>query len=221
MALLSPSIARLERPLDQCIQIINRLGCESVHVDVCQGFSLPNFLTLSSIQNGSLRGFYARVTLHLFRLFGEQRMNLDCMREDDLIVLHVFPYMTASMISEFLAETNMLGCRVGLAIDLEARLEMVLGRLTELDTVFVMGIPVATYGLQPDKTTLYRLDEVSEMIRKSGACCRIGLDGGVNIETFPSLADRVDELVIGSLLFNAPDVVTQWRSLQSYSRNRR
>lgn len=216
MALLSPSIVRLERPLDQCIQIINRLGCKSVHVDVCRDFSLPNFLMLPDIQSGVLRELHACVTLHLFQLFDGKKISFDFLKERDLVVLHVFPHVTQKMIVGFLTEASTVRCKVGLAIDLKTSPKVILANLEKLDTVFVMGIPVATHGLQPDAITMSRLADVASMIRENNARCRLGLDGGVNITTFTKLASYVDELVIGSLLFDAPDIAMQWRLLQSY-----
>jgi len=87
-----------------------------------------------------------------------------------------------------------------------------------LDTIFVMGIPVATYGLQPDQSTLNRITSVDLMIDKCNPQCRLGLDGGINATTFPQLVNLVDELVLGSLLFHTNDIIAQWMTLNLYAK---
>lgn len=87
-----------------------------------------------------------------------------------------------------------------------------------LDTIFVMGIPVATHGLQPDQSILTRLVSIKRLIAKCNQHCRLGLDGGVNATTFPRLIKIVDELVVGSLLLHTNDIVAQWATLTSMAK---
>lgn len=43
--------------------------------------------------------------------------------------------------------------------------------------------------------------------------CKLGVDGGVNEQTFETLCGYADVVVVGGLLFNAPDAGNQWRAL--------
>jgi len=136
----------------------------------------------------------------------------------DLAVLHVYPQVTSGKIAAFLEETNVAMCRPGLSLDLHIEPEVAEVYLVKLDTIFVMSTPIATYGLQPGSSTDSRLTEVKKLIAKYNPRCRIGLDGGVNTITFPRFIAKIDELVIGSLLFHASDINAQWKALQTYAK---
>lgn len=221
MSILSPSVVRIELPIHECVRILNDLGCESVHVDVYQGLTLPNFFNFDEIRSGSLRAFFGRVTMHLFRLRSfNYEINLSFMRKNDLAVLHVFPDTNSEEISRFLEAVRLAGCRPGLSLDVGVEPSVVGQFVPILDTIFVMGIPVATYGLEPDESVLVKLINVKELIIKLNQCCRLGLDGGVNSSTFTQLIALVDELVIGSLLFNTDDLVAQWKELNNITKRR-
>lgn len=213
MTLLSPSIVRMERPINECISIMNTLGCESIHVDTFQGITMPNFFNLASIRNGVLRQFNARVTLHIFQLENYTEFDLSFLRETDIAVLHLFPKTADTLVSAFLKEVLNCKCRAGVAIDLETNPLVIKSLISNLDTIFIMGIPVATSGLDPDASTENRIDEIVSLKSENSLLCRIGLDGGVNSKTFARYATKVNELVIGGLLFGAPDIKLQWKAL--------
>lgn len=221
MSILSPSIIRLERPIMDCARLLNGLGCESVHVDVCQGLAFPGFFSLEEVQSGSLNAFKACVTMHLFRLPGDSQIDLSFLRKTDLAALHMFPHTTADDVLKFFETIQLSGCRPGLSIDLNVDLSTIKDYLAVLDTILIMSIPVATFGFMPDKTTIDRLANASQLIAEYNPLCRLGLDGGVNATTFPQMITWVDELVVGSLLLDADDIVTQWASLTSLAKGGR
>lgn len=214
MAQLSPSIVRLELPIDECVRILNCLKCNSVHIDVCQHFTFPYFFNIEEVSTGVLRGFDARVTFHLFWHKEESMIHFGFLRENDLAILHIFPQTPNEVINDFLRETTFAGCKKGLSVDIRLTPKILEGFLPQLDFVFVMGIPVATYGLHLNAMTIEKLDQASDLIRRNNPNCQIGLDGGVNGGNFSSLVKKVDELVIGSLLFHTDDLVSQWEALR-------
>lgn len=218
MTIISPSVVRLEQPISECARILNTIGCQSIHVDICQGYTLPGFFSLDEMRPGSLSIFNACVTMHLFQMTGDYSINLSFLRKTDLAVFHVFPYTTINDVLNFFEVAQLIGCRLGLSIDLEVDLSAVEIHMPSLDTIFVMGIPVATCGLQPDQSMIDRLTSTIQLIAKCNPRCRLGLDGGVNAMTFPRLIQLVDELVIGSLLLQTDDIVAQWVTLTSMAK---
>lgn len=219
MALLSPSLVRLEAPLVDSLQLMENLGCESVHIDVCHDLSLPNFFDLGEVRVARIENYSAATTLHVFRMISGASPNLGFLRPNkDLAILHVFPRTTPSTIEEFLRTNRTVGCRVGLAIDVQAETESIAPYLTDLDTVFVMAISAAAYGLEPDTQLLHRVEQTRTLIEAHNPHCRLGIDGGVNGRTFPRMVWLADELVVGSLLLHSNDLVSQWVDLQSIAK---
>ena len=213
MRVLSPSLVRMERPLSDCVQPINNLGCQSVHIDVAQNLVLPQCFSLQTIQDNLVR-FNARVTLHMFQSQHEPVFNFGFLRQTDLALLHVFPNTSSGQIASFLEKAKNTECNAGLAIDLPVDPSIIEPYLEKLHTVFIMGIPVATHGLLPNESTESRIAKVHNIIHANKSQCRLGLDGGVNATSFSRFIGLVDELVVGSLLFHSQDVLSQWQTLK-------
>ena len=213
MPVLSPSLVRMEKPLNDCIQTINELGCESVHIDIAKDMKLPQFFSLQAAEENA-RKFNARVTLHIFQGPNETTINFGFLRHNDLALLHIFQDTSGGQIESFLEKVKKAGCLAGLAIDLSVPPSIFEPYLKDLHIVFVVGIPAATHGLLPDDSTESRLAEVRRIFNVNKSRCRLGLDGGVNAATFPRFAGLADELVVGGLLFHSSNVVHQWQSLK-------
>lgn len=217
MTALSPSLIRLQLPLRECITVLNALHVPSIHIDIASGCVLPGFLNHDILQTGVLRELAAPLTFHIVPAPEDNITALNFLQAGDLAVLHVFPTTRPQTLDSFIVSARATGCRTGLAIDLEVATDRVNGWLGVLDTIFVMGIPLACYGLPLDTSAETRLAAVKEAIVDSNPTCHLALDGGVTASTFQHLIGRVDELVIGSLLFNASNLVEQWQLLSEHA----
>ncbi len=218
MTLLSPSLVRLEVPIVNALNLVNDLGCESVHIDACHNLTLPNFFELKEVRAAQIGNSRMAATVHIFQSISGTLPILDFLRSKDLAVLHVFPRTTASAIEEFLGTNRVVGCRLGLAVDVRTNAESIVPFLAELDTAFVMAIRAGGYGLEPDTQLLERVERIRALLTNHNPRCRLGIDGGVNSRTFLSMVRLADELVIGSMLFHADDLVAQWINLQEIAR---
>ena len=218
MTLLSPSLARLEAPLVETLQLMDDLGCESVHIDACHNLTLPNFFELEEVRTAQIGNYRAAATVHIFQPISNTPPILDFLRPIDLAVLHVFGRTAVSAVHSFLETNRVVGCRLGLAVDVKANTESIAPFLAELDTVFIMAIQVGGYGLEPDTHLLKRVEQTRTLLTNHNPRCRIGIDGGVNGRTFSGMVRLADELVIGSLLLHADDLVAQWMSLHEIAK---
>ncbi len=218
MALLSPSLARLEAPLAFSLQQVESLGCESVHIDVCSNLTIPNFFKVEEIGSVQIRDHNTSATVHLFQPFNDNPPNLTFLRPQDLVILHVFPKTGRPAIEAFLGAARIGGYRPGLAVDVNTQITTMAPYLTRLDTLFVMAIQAGGYCLEPDTQLLDRIRQTRVLLTEYNPVCRLGIDGGVNDKTFSRMARLTDELVIGSLLLHAEDVPTQWLKLQTIAK---
>lgn len=218
MALLSPSLARLEVPLADSLQQMEDLGCESVHIDVCSNLTIPNFFKVEELGRVQIRDCHASATVHLFQPFNDNPPNLTFLRSQDLVMLHVFPKTGRSAIEAFLGAARIGGYRPGLAVDINMQVTAMVPYLTRLDTIFVMAIQAGGYCLEPDTQLLDRIEQALVLLKEHSPACRLGIDGGVNDKTFSRMARLADELVIGSLLLHAEDVPGQWLKLQAIAK---
>lgn len=214
MALLSPSVARMSTSLITSIRLLEELGCQSVHIDACHDMVLPNFFDLREVRKSWSQHARVSASLHIFQL-DNSLPDVNFLAREDLAILHIFPETASSFMGEFVAVSQESGCRVGFAVDVRTKLDVVVPYLDLLDTVFMMAIPVATYGQEPDRRLSERIGEIRDLIHKLRSPCRLGIDGGVNNNTFRAMTDIADELVVGSILFDSTDLPSRWAELSS------
>lgn len=218
MVVLSPSLVRLEIPVAKSFQLMDNLGCKSVHIDVCHNLMLPNFFELKDVRTAQINNYRAAATIHIFQPIGGTSPILDFLRPKDLAILHLFPQTTQLAIKDFLTLNRTVGCRLGLAVDVMTETKSTIPFLKELDTVFIMAIPVGGYGLDPDNQLLERVEQMRTLFTNYNPKCRLGIDGGVNGRTFANMVKLADELVIGSILLHTGDLASQWVNLQEISK---
>ncbi len=214
MVLLSPSLVRLKTPLADSLRLMERLGCESVHIDVCSNLTIPNFFKVEEVRSARIQNYHTVATVHLFQPFNDNPPDLAFLQPQDLVMLHVFPQTRRPTIEAFLKATHVAGCRTGLAMDITTLITSLVPYLANLDTLFVMAIQAGGYALKSDIGLPRRVDQVRAILQEFNQTCRIGIDGGVNDKTFPRMARLADELVVGSLLLHADNLALQWSKLQ-------
>ncbi len=216
MKTLSPSIIRLEKTIEQCAEIINNLKCQSVHIDVCQGIKLPAFFSYEIITLRKLELFNSPATVHIFWFTDIQSIKLNGLRKTDRAMLHILPNINVSQIDYFVKTALNLGCEPALALDTDLDTNVVKPFIQELKAIYVMGTPLGTHEHPLENSTINKLKHIRETINLYGHNCKLGIDGGINEKTFLNLTELTDEIVIGSLLFNSPNIYSQWNTLTQW-----
>lgn len=216
MKILSPSIMRLEKPVETCAKVLNSLGCKSVHIDVSPDLHLPGFFGEEFLTSGQLNLFDCPATIHLFLNTTFERIDTRGVRKNDRVMLHVFPGTSQDQIHALMRDAACTGYKPAIALDIESAVDAIIPFIKDLGAVYVMGIPVATHGLPPNGMTRRRMEILREVVRSINPSCIIGIDGGINNGTFADIAMLADEIVIGGLLFNAPNIYSQWDALNAW-----
>lgn len=216
MKILSPSVARLEKPTWFCAEILNHLGCQSIHLDIGLGLRLPGFLSDAFLMSGELEQFNCSATIHFFTDHGIASFDLTGVRRIDRAMLHVFPNTSMKQISSFLESAVKVGCEPAVALDINTDINTANPFIGVLSVIYIMGIPVATHGQPPNDMTQNRLGVMRETLNSQHSACCLGIDGGINSNTFAHIAPLADEIVIGGLLFDSPNIYSQWKALNAW-----
>jgi pentose-5-phosphate-3-epimerase len=211
---LTPSVARLSGTVERAAQSLNGLPCTRVHVDAVVGGRLPKLPVLEDFPADMRALFKAAVDFHIFDLRDSPRPLRLPLREKDCVILHVFPWTSPANVHAVLRSVGD-GSAVGLALDVDAPLQAVLGHVDAINAILVMGGPVGAVREPLDGRALSRLRQLRRVVRTCRGAIRLGIDGGVNRTTLLELADLADFIVVGSLLFDAPDTAAQWAELNS------
>lgn len=216
--LLTPSIVRMSGSLEERASMINVIGCERIHIDVSVGYTIPDFFVCGIFAQADRELFTAPVDFHVFTQGDGSDYDALPLRLGDRVILHAFPWMEIAKITNTLTYFRQRGFEVGLSLDLESPSQMLQPHLHLMEVALVMGIEAGGRGLPLNEKALSVLADLRDVIREDCLALHLGIDGGVNATTFERLAAVCDILVIGSFLFNTPDIFLQWRSLNRWLR---
>lgn len=211
---LTPSVVCLPGTIRDKAHLLNALGCERVHVDVGKGRSDSGWFNYQDFGDSERTLFRTSVDFHVYYADNDWRPRPLPVKVGDAVILHVFPWTTRRIIEAALKYFSESGAEFGLAVDLNVRaISALLPYFPALNSVLVMGIPAGARRHPLDPRAWARIHEIHELHMSMNRRMRIGIDGGVNSVTFNRLANVVDFLVLGSLLFDADDLTTRWELL--------
>jgi len=109
-----------------------------------------------------------------------------------------------------------IGARAGIALKPGTSAEPFLEILHEFDQVLVMTVEPGFGGQKFDATTMPKLSQLREAVKKSGLDVWLQVDGGITEETIIIAAEAgADTFVAGSSVFRAPDPATKIAELRA------
>jgi len=122
----------------------------------------------------------------------------------DRIIIHV---EATKKMGEIMAQLEESETELGVALKLETPISVLKDYAGELDTIQLMSIAeIGYYGHGFEKNVLSKI----RVLRAKYPGVTIAVDGGVNLENAKSILDAgADNLVIGSAIFDAPEISTQ------------
>jgi len=216
--IIIPSIVRYSGLFQEKASMINTINCERIHVDVTIGQKTGELFDYDDFGIEQRRLFESSVDLHVFDFsdnWSDWKTKGLPLLQNDCIIFHIFPNTSTKMINSVINHCDGNGINIGLALDLKVNIDIIKHYINQLDIVIVMGIEAGGHQLPLNEKAINDLILVSEMSNKDKRL-RIGIDGGVNIKTFEKLVNITDFVVIGGLLFNAPDIISQWNTLNRW-----
>ncbi|MHA2059896.1 MAG: ribulose-phosphate 3-epimerase, partial [Candidatus Ranarchaeia archaeon] len=123
-------------------------------------------------------------------------------------------------IQKLISEYN---AKFGIALKIETPFSAIPEELlTDLDELMIMSVPPGFSYQKFNPSILPKIREASETFEEKGLQVEISVDGGVNLETAPSLVDAgVTLLVAGGAIFGSSDpadVVKTFKEMQPRGR---
>ena len=100
------------------------------------------------------------------------------------------------------------GMKAGVTLNPATPVSMLADIIEEVDMVLLMSVNPGFGGQKFIPHTLKKVRELRELITATGSHALIEVDGGVNLQTAPSLIEAgADVLVAGNALFKADDMI--------------
>ena len=107
------------------------------------------------------------------------------------------------------------GMKAGVTLNPSTPVAMLEDIITEVDMVLLMSVNPGFGGQKFIPNTLKKVRQLRELIARTGSSACIEVDGGVNMQTAPLLAEAgVDVLVAGNAVFKASDMLQMIHQLK-------
>lgn len=212
--LVSPSILAADfLNLGRDIEMLNSSDADMIHCDVMDGVFVPNisfgFPVIKQVAS------IATKPLDVHLMIVNPQNYIGAVRDAGAALMNVHQEACVHLHRTICAIKD-AGMKAAVTLNPSTPVEMLEDVIDELDMVLLMSVNPGFGGQKFIENTLKKIRRLRAMIEVSQSNALIEIDGGVNANTAPKLAEAgADVLVAGSYVFNAPDPHAAIHSLKS------
>ncbi len=115
-------------------------------------------------------------------------------------------YEACTHLHRTIQEIHAAGMKAGVTLNPSSPVSLLTDIIRDVDMVLLMTVNPGFGGQRFIEHSLDKVRELRKLIERTGSSALIEVDGGVNAETAPRLAEAgVDVFVAGSYVFGAPN----------------
>lgn len=202
--LVSPSILAADfLNLGRDIEMLNSSDADMIHCDVMDGVFVPNisfgFPVIKQVAS------IAKKPLDVHLMIVNPQNYIGMVRDAGAALMNVHQEACVHLHRTICAIKD-AGMKAAVTLNPSTPVEMLEDVIEDVDMVLLMSVNPGFGGQKFIENTLKKIRRLRAMIEVSQSNALIEIDGGVNANTAPKLAEAgADVLVAGSYVFNAPD----------------
>lgn len=218
MVEISASLLNVEK--EKCISTIYQLEVahtDYFHIDVMDGEFVEKNTVEKMLQ---YTGYLKQVSnlpieVHLMVKDVKKYIDLFLPFEPHCIIFHIEAVEKKEEIIRLMDYLKENHCKAGLSVKPNTKVETLKEYLPFLHQVLIMTVEPGQGGQELIPSTIEKISEVKEFIKKQDLDVVIQVDGGINLNTVNKVKTAgADNLVVGSALIKAKDVTKMIQELK-------
>jgi len=202
--ILSHSIAEIQAQINKVKKVpeIKKVQVDIIDGDFADNATLPPF-ALSEIDFGNIK-----IDLHLMvREPVELLEEIDLLKQKVAVRGIIAQVERMSSQDEFIQLIKEMNCQIGLSLEVFTSLSAIEANSWEqINQIQLMSVEAGFQGQKIKETVYKKVDKCRKFINDHNYSVELLVDGGIKLDNAKKLVDYgVDELVIGSALWNSPN----------------
>ena len=200
--MIAPSVLSADfANLQQDIEMINHSDADWFHLDVMDGMFVPNisfgFPVIEAIRKHALKF----IDVHLMIEQPDRYISRFSKAGADQLTVH---YEACTHLHRTIQLIKSEETKAGVALNPHTPVSMLKDIIHDIDLVLIMSVNPGFGGQKFIEHTYKRIREARELIEKTNSPALIEVDGGVNAQNAPLLAEAgADVLVAGNFIFSS------------------